>query len=241
MGLRCLDFPAEIREQVYHEVLTTANSRCLSKDDVEPDHYKYHLDLLLVNKQVHKEAKKIFQDNIFVKITTPWPEAIQYIRSEGKVPTVAISDKAAVFRDFHLWVFIDTPATQFMHYPGSFSMLICLEDLEAFTRMWHFSNLNHSGLNRYLRGKRSIILFRRGITGDESEDISDDDGQNWFLDQIWSLDFLGRKSMGKIFYRMSDIFNRFLPLLVEIGGHQLRIPCIGTIPTPVGDSNRHWH
>ena len=105
---------------------------------------------------VYREAKKVFQDNIFVKITTPWPEAIDHIKSDGKVPSVTTGEKAANFGDFHLWVFIDTPATPYPHNHGSFSMLICLEDLEAFTRMWHFSNLNHVGLNQHLRLKLKI-------------------------------------------------------------------------------------
>jgi len=152
MAVRFLDFPAEIREQIYGQVLSTANSRCKPVDLDEPGSYKYHLDILQVNHQVYREAKKVFQDNIFVKITTPWPEAIRHIRSEGKVPSVTTGDRASVFRDFHLWVFIDTPATPYPHqHVENFSMLICLQDLKAFTRMWHLSNLNHFGLNRHLR------------------------------------------------------------------------------------------
>lgn len=157
MSLRFLDFPPEIREQIYGEVLSSTNSMCEPTDPDEPGSYRYHLDVLQVNHQVHHEAKKIFQDNVFVKITTPWPEAIGHIRSEGKVPTVTTGDKASQFRDFHLWVFIDTPATpnpQPRH--ENFSMLICIEDLEAFTRMWHLSNLNHYGLNRHLRLKLTV-------------------------------------------------------------------------------------
>lgn len=151
-----LQLPAEIREQIYSEVLSTANSTCPPEAPDEPASYKYHLDVLLINRQIHREAKKIFQDNVFVKITTPWPEAIGHIRSEGKVPSVATGDKAASFRDFHLWVFIDTPATPVPQPRENFSMLICLEDLEALTRMWHYSNLNHYGLNRHLRLKLTI-------------------------------------------------------------------------------------
>ncbi|KAK4693089.1 hypothetical protein P7C71_g4244, partial [Lecanoromycetidae sp. Uapishka_2] len=151
-----LDLPAEIREQIYKEILSTANSKVEPPSDDEPGTYQYQLDILLVNRQIYREAKKIFQDNVFVKITTPWPEAIDHIRSEGKVPSVTTGEKASNFRDFHLWVFIDTPATPHPHRQAEFSMLICLEDLEAFTRMWHFSNLNHAGLNQHLRLKLTI-------------------------------------------------------------------------------------
>ena len=153
MTLRFLDFPAEIREQIYSEVLSTTNSIVDSDCPDEPARYEYKLDILRANHQIYREAKKIFQDNIFVKITTPWPEAIGHIRSEGKVPTVTTGHKAEMFRDCHLWVFIDTPGA-FSH--GRYSLLITLEDLEAFTNMWHFSNLNHLGLNAHLRLKLTI-------------------------------------------------------------------------------------
>ena len=156
MAIRFLDFPAEIREQIYGEILSTVKSRCEPSCPEEPATYKFYLDILLTNHMVYWEAKKVFQDNIFVKITTPWPEAIDHIKSDGKVPSVTTGDKAATFKDFHLWVFIDTPATPYPQNHENFSMLICLEDLEAFTRMWHFSNLNHVGLNQHLRLKLTI-------------------------------------------------------------------------------------
>ncbi len=157
MALRFLDFPAEIREQIYKELLSTTNARCEPDDPGEPGSYKYHLNILQVNQQVYREAHKIFQDNVFVKITTPWPEAIDHIRGEGKVPSVTTGIKALLFGGCHLWVFIDTPGTPNPHqHQGSFSMLICLQDLEAFTRMWHLSNLNHFGLNSHLRLKLTI-------------------------------------------------------------------------------------
>ena len=155
MALRFLDFPAEIREQVYRELLHTKNCQVPAQDIEDPPDYKYHTGILSANKQVHREATKILQDNIFIKITTPWPEAIQHIRSEGRVSTITTGDKAASFLDWHLWVYIDTPLLHQYHQRNA-SMLICLDDLEAFTRMWHFSNLNHFGLNQNLRLKLTV-------------------------------------------------------------------------------------
>jgi len=149
MALRFLDFPPEIREQVYHEVLCSAHS-CHDTGLADgSSHYDFQLNILSANRQIYREAKKIFQDNVFVKITTPWPEALGHISSEGKVPIVAAGHNAANFVDFHLWVHIDAP-------PGmvdleTYSMLICLEDVEAFTQTWRYSNLNHPGLNTRLR------------------------------------------------------------------------------------------
>ena len=156
MAPRFLDYPPEIRIQIYSEILSTTNSRVESNDPEEPARYEYQLAILSTCHQIYREAKKVFQDNVFVKITTPWPEAIDHIRSEGKVPSVATGEKAQGFLDFHLWVFIDTPASPHTTDHAEFSMLISLEDLEAFNKFWHYSNLNFYGLNRHLRLKLTI-------------------------------------------------------------------------------------
>ena len=156
MAPRFLDYPPEIREQIYSEILSTRNSRVESVHPEEPARYEYQLAILSTCHQIYREAKKVFQDNVFVKITTPWPEAIDHIRSEGKVPCVATDEKAQSFQDFHLWVFIDTPANSHSVDQGAFSMLISLEDLQAFNRFWHYSNLNFYGLNSHLRLKLTI-------------------------------------------------------------------------------------
>lgn len=49
-------------------------------------------------------------------------------------------------------------------------------------------------------GKRSIVLFRQSVTGDESEDIISQSSQDW-LDQTWAIRFPAHDAMGKIFYR----------------------------------------
>ena len=156
MSPKFLDYPPEIREQIYSSILSTTSSKVESNNPDEPAHYDYNLAILSTCHQIYREAKKVFQDNVFVKITTPWSEAIEHIRSEGKVPSVTIGRRAELFRDFHLWVFIDTPGGIQLNDHERFSMLICLEDLEAFNRFWHFSNLNFYGLNRHLRLRLTV-------------------------------------------------------------------------------------
>ena len=151
-----LHYPPEIREQIYSDILSTVSSKVESDDPEEPAHYEYQLAILRTCRQIHREAKKVFQDNVFIKITTPWPDAIDHIRSEGKVPSVTTGDKADIFRDFHLWVFIDAPRTPSPHHHGTCSMVISLEDLQSFNEFWHFSNLNHHGLNQHLRLQLTI-------------------------------------------------------------------------------------
>ncbi|KAI4140044.1 MAG: hypothetical protein L6R39_005982 [Caloplaca ligustica] len=149
MGFPFLALPAEIREHIYHAILSTDNARRPPNNDDEPASYRYDLAVLRVNKQIHHEAKKAFQDNIFIKISTPWSESIDHISSEGRVPIITTGLKAESFESYHLWIAIDTPGVSFSGC--AYSMLICLEDLPAFTRMWRFSNLNHQGLNSHLR------------------------------------------------------------------------------------------
>ncbi|KAI4162684.1 MAG: hypothetical protein LQ342_003730 [Letrouitia transgressa] len=151
MPLGFLNLPAEIRDQIYHELLSSANARVPAASDNLADSYHFDLSILCTNKLIHHEAKKAFQDNIFLKITTPWPESINHISSDGRVPIVATGPYADSFSAFHLGIYIDTyhPYTS----QGTYSMLILLDDLEAFTHMWHFSNLNHYGLNSHLKLK----------------------------------------------------------------------------------------
>ena len=145
--LHFLGLPGEIREQIYREVLSTANSRRdLGHGCSE---YQFDVDILRANRQIYNEAKRIQEENVFVKITTPWPEAEGHISTEGRVPMLASGENAQRFEAYRLHVSIDTPGV----FAGNetHSMIICGDDLVAFTRMWHFSNLNHQGLNRHLR------------------------------------------------------------------------------------------
>ncbi|KAL8798279.1 MAG: hypothetical protein Q9223_007948 [Gallowayella weberi] len=151
MSFRFLELPAEIRDQIYHEILSCDNARRLPADDDSPASYHFDLAILRTNRQIYHESKKAFQDNIFIKITTPWSESIEHISSEGRVPMIAVGPAAEAYKSFHLWIWIDAPGAP--SRDTSYSMLICLDDLLAFTRMWRFSNLTHGGLNPHLRLK----------------------------------------------------------------------------------------
>ena len=138
------DLPAELREQIYREVLSTKSARRYPPANSDlPPYYRYDLSLLSVNRLVHKETQKIFQDNIFVKITTPWAQSIHHINNEGKVPVVSEGPKAAAFSQYHLHIYVGTPNPALAYEQDTVSMLTCLEDLPAFTKMWRYSNLNY--------------------------------------------------------------------------------------------------
>ncbi|KAL8834401.1 MAG: hypothetical protein Q9170_003769 [Blastenia crenularia] len=154
MAFRFLDLPPEIRDQIYHEVLSSHNARRPPLNDAVPATYEFDLAILLTNKQIYHESQKAFQDNVFIKITTPWSESIEHISSEGRVPLIATGIRAENFQRWHLSIWID--AAWATPVGPSYSMLICLEDLLAFTRMWRFSNLSHGPLNNHLQLKLTL-------------------------------------------------------------------------------------
>ena len=144
-----LNLPGEIRELIYYQVLCSADNTCHQDDGYKV--YKYDLSLLLVNRQVHNEARKVFrQNNIFVSVETPWPEAQEHVAIEGYVSILITGDAAQRFTDCHLSVIIDAP--EFHQYPRSpRKFIFLLEDLHLFCEMWFYSDLSHPHLNSNLR------------------------------------------------------------------------------------------
>ena len=140
--LQFFDLPPELREQIYREILSSANSKII----LDEGYARYHFDLaiLSVSRQIYIEAQKVFRENLFVKIMTPWPEATRHISAEGKVPILATEDKAKDFNEHQLLVKIDASMGE------GHSMLICGDDLESFTQMWQYSDMNNQGLNSHL-------------------------------------------------------------------------------------------
>lgn len=145
---RFLHLPAEIREHVYRELLCTANNR----QDLGEGNYRYRFDFSLfrANRQICYEARKVFrQENVFVRIETPWAEAAHHIAVEGQVPILIEGNKADRFEHHHLAVVIDT--TQFQSLDNeSRRLVIMADDLPTFCKMWFYSDLSHPFLNGHL-------------------------------------------------------------------------------------------
>ncbi|MCJ1406958.1 hypothetical protein MMC19_001028 [Ptychographa xylographoides] len=146
---RFLQLPGEIRELIYLHVFRSIDN----KHDCGGGHtqYKFDLSLMLVNRQIYYEARKIFrQHNVFVAIETPWPEAQQHVRNDGYVPILITDEQASRFSNQHLSVTIDAPRYQlYVQTPRKF--IILLDDLSIFTEMWFYSDISHPGLNSNLR------------------------------------------------------------------------------------------
>ncbi|GME42029.1 Tetratricopeptide-like helical protein [Neofusicoccum parvum] len=141
--------PRELRDEIYAHLLAPHVFRVERPDDYVD--YKYDLRLLRVNRQIHHEARDVFRRlNTFARIETPWPEAKQHISDEGRVPIIASGPHAAAFTKVHLRVYIE--AYQYVFGEGdTHHMVILVEHLQDFCRMWYYSDLSHPGLNSHLR------------------------------------------------------------------------------------------
>lgn len=144
-----LRLPRELRDEVYSLLLAPHAFRVERPDDYVE--YKYDLRLLRVNRQVHDEARAIFRRlNTFARIETPWPEAKQHISDEGRVPIIASGPAATHFNAVHLRIYIE--AHQYVFGEGHTHHLVILVDhLPSFCKMWFYSDLSHPGLNAHLR------------------------------------------------------------------------------------------
>ncbi len=145
---RLLDLPGELRNRIYAELLS---SQCI-KQNLSDGYarYDFGLALLLANRQIYFEARRIFRQNIFVRVTTPWPEAEEHVGTEGRVPMLARGVKADSFTAWHMTVILGSPHFVYASEKPSCSWIMCGEDLDIFCRLWFRSNLGNPGLNQHI-------------------------------------------------------------------------------------------
>lgn len=170
-----LTLPPEIREQIYSILLRSANNRIEPPKSPSPDRqkeevleedkegtgpvYKFDLRVLRLCRLVYTEAKKIFDNNIFVKVTTGWEKAISHVNVDGNVGLILRDESdrtrrpASDFTIFHLRVLVESPDFPYVgaYTNETFSLVTCLEDVELYARIWQFSNLSSGrALNPHL-------------------------------------------------------------------------------------------
>lgn len=161
-----LALPPEIREHIYRIVLNPDANRLLSEDEYTDYDYREALVLFQLNQQVYYEARKVFRDlNVFVRIETPFPNAREYVAFEGHVPILMKDQRAERFKGWSLSVQIGAPQTPIAEAEPHF-IVILLDDLDKFTRIWFYSDLSNPGLNRFL----SLKLHLRDPHTPEWED-----------------------------------------------------------------------
>jgi hypothetical protein len=153
-----MDFPPELRDEVYANLLLPADN-CTVGDDGVTTRYNYDLRFFRTCKQFYTEAKRVFRIipwNTFARIETPWEEAQDHVRVEGMVPILASGHAAETFTHIHVRIIIDAPFHEQDEHDNK-KFIVFVHDLERFTKMWMYSDLSYSGdLNPHLRLRLSL-------------------------------------------------------------------------------------
>lgn len=149
--LHLLTLPPEIREQIYSLILHPNANRHYHEDEYTSYNYKPALVLFRINRQIYFESRKVFRElNTFIRIETPWVETQQHVQLEGHVPIVVTKEKAYNFQGHTMNVLIDAPHHMSLELDLQ-RFIILVDDLEKFTKMWHYADLTYPGLNEHLR------------------------------------------------------------------------------------------
>ncbi len=148
LPFRLLDLPGELRNRIYTKLLS---SQCV-KQSLNDGYARYDFCLALfqANRQVYFEARKIFRQNVFVRITTPWREAEEHVAAEGRVPMLARGANADNFTAWHMTAVLGSPHYVYVSGNPSCSWIMCREDLDTFCKLWFRSNLGNPGLNQHI-------------------------------------------------------------------------------------------
>lgn len=86
MALPNLPIPRELRDQIYGYLLDSAYTRVTrypdgfddTKDSFTSQSYKFHTQILAVNRAIHDEAEEyLYKNNIFIVASFDWPNFIQ--------------------------------------------------------------------------------------------------------------------------------------------------------------------
>lgn len=145
-----LTLPAEIREQVYREILHPDANRHDVGDGYSHYDYRQALSVFGINRQIYYESRKVFRDlNVFVRIQTPWPEAEDHVQQAGMVPILIRGERARLFTNYHLNATVE-PSRDWAFHGASFAFVIHIDDLSKFTQIWFYDGLSNPGMNSQL-------------------------------------------------------------------------------------------
>ncbi|KAL1588646.1 hypothetical protein WHR41_02505 [Cladosporium halotolerans] len=154
--LHLLTLPPEIREHIYRLILDPEANRNYGADEYITYNYARALVLFKINRQIYREAHKIFCDlNAFVRIETPWSQSKEHVMAEGHVPIVIQDERAKTFKYYRLLAGIDAPQYQLLDVDTE-CFIIHVDDLAKFTKSWFYADLSHPTLNPNLRLSLSL-------------------------------------------------------------------------------------
>ncbi|KAI8932486.1 hypothetical protein NX059_010670 [Plenodomus lindquistii] len=160
--------PLELREEIWSLIQKPADrlhrNHILDAQGFFGGVYEFDFALWRVNKQIYEEAKRVWRrENVFVKIATPWPSAVNHISSEGLVPIVCTDEKADLFRNNHAFVQITAPFHQAV---PEHTVVVLLDDIHLFSQTWFYSALSYPMLNDRLS---TTFVLRDPYNPDEKE------------------------------------------------------------------------
>ncbi|PSK35059.1 hypothetical protein B9Z65_1642 [Elsinoe australis] len=148
--MQLLSLPAEIRSHIFSFILDPSANRKIDSDNYTNYNFSPALQLFLVNKQVHSEARSLFFNiNTFIVISTPWNEAQTHVAIEGHVPIIAGGERADKFSLWTMLILINAPNFEFAEEEMR-KFVIHIDDLPAFATTWKYSDLTHPQLNPHL-------------------------------------------------------------------------------------------
>ncbi|KAI9879609.1 MAG: hypothetical protein M1830_007969 [Pleopsidium flavum] len=149
---RFLDLPAELRNEVYRNLLSTKYNKRF--DEVTcAFFYDLQLSILRTNRQIHTEALEVFHDNQFVRITCSWL-AFEDLLAEAKFPLIGAKYGKArnftehPFKQHHMAVILDYMEDKYEEL--FITAITCQEDVGEFCKMLYYFDCSSPGFNQHL-------------------------------------------------------------------------------------------
>lgn len=164
---RLLDLPAEIRDQIYLEILCTwpaynstwdeARQQAVVPTEVAVMNRKIETAILRTNKRVYQEAKTVLlRGNQFIRVSINGFRPLQFLFIPSQVPIVTMNqDVITKYRGFvmtHSIDITDDPAP----LKGQFEVMILRRDLERFAAA--LSKADISSPNFTATSKHTVTL-----------------------------------------------------------------------------------
>lgn len=145
-SLGLLGLPAEIRNEIYrHLLLAQRTKRHFGPGFAS---YSLHPNILRTSRQIYNEAIAIFQENQFIRLTTPWTFFKQDVMSQGKLPLIA-EKKASLCELWHMKVVLDFTGCDSVE-GISYDFIMCIEDLPHLCRLLFYTSCQWMDFNSKL-------------------------------------------------------------------------------------------
>ena len=144
-----LKLPAEIRNQIYAELLHTRKTKVFYDKPLSPGHagYFFGVGILRTNRLIYHESVKILEENRFIKIKASWSTFQDELITATKFPLIARRREGDSMPKCYMAV--DLLFTE--HQRRSKRVYIsCAEDLPEFCRNLFYHGMATEGFNQLL-------------------------------------------------------------------------------------------